>query len=99
MALDLRKSGVELRKLHLVPQEILPAAASHRSVPAPRGGNQAGTVFVNNLNRVLERENAGYRFINKIISPIVSDQEIASIEVALSLTDRFKPVSAHLSIA
>src|ERR1700722_7685458 len=37
MALDLRKSGVELRKLHLVPQEILPAAASHRSVPAPRG--------------------------------------------------------------
>lgn len=53
--------------------------------------------FCQTFNRILERENSGYRFIHGILSPIVSEQEIASVETATSYVDRFKPVSAHLS--
>jgi hypothetical protein len=58
---------------------------------------QDNAYFCPVFNHVLEREAAGYRFVRGVLSPIVSEKEIASIETATSYADRFKPVTAHLS--
>lgn len=55
--------------------------------------------FCDRCNYLLEREGAGYRFIGKILSPVVSEAEVASLEAATSYQDVFKPVSNHLSTA
>lgn len=50
-------------------------------------------------NRVLERENAGYRFVGDEIVQITSEHEIAAIEGALSVTGRTAAVHEHLEAA
>lgn len=50
------------------------------------------------LNRVLERELSGYRFVNKQLTDIVNEQEIEMLESALK-DSRFKGVSKHLQRA
>jgi hypothetical protein len=51
--------------------------------------------FVKSLNWVLARELSGYRFVGGILTRITSCEEIASIEDALKLTDKFGPVRDH----
>lgn len=52
--------------------------------------------FLRNLNLVLGRELSAYRIVGGVVTPITSAEEIASIEDALNLTDRFTPVRSHL---
>lgn len=55
--------------------------------------------FLEACNKVLEQEGSAYRFINKQITPIVSETEISTIEEALSGADKLKPVRIHLGNA
>ena len=47
-------------------------------------------------NRVMERELSGFRFIDKNIVPISSEEEVESIENALENTSLLKGANAHL---
>ena len=53
--------------------------------------------FIPTINKVLEREKSGYRFINGEICPIVSKVEIDEIEQALSSTTTIESVHSHLN--
>ncbi len=52
------------------------------------------TAFRIEVNEVLEREKAGYRFVDELIAPITDQTEIQEIESAISTENR--PVSEHL---
>lgn len=45
------------------------------------------TDFIEDCNYILERENSAYRFIDKLLSPITSENEIRSIEECLEEKD------------
>lgn len=60
------------------------------------GGNHFAMQFRASINLVLEQERAGYRLIDDCISPIISSQEIASIEQAIEHKDGF---SEHIRTA
>jgi hypothetical protein len=54
------------------------------------------------FNEILEREFAGYRFIEKILSPITNTTEIEEIEESFSVTESFtslKSCNTHLKSA
>ena len=51
--------------------------------------------FMNFCNKILERENSGYRFINGIICPITTKIEIEEIEKAIN--ESIDPVGEHLN--
>ena len=51
--------------------------------------------FRNSCNRILEREKAGYKFIEEIIVPISNNTEIKEIENALNQTDHFGLTGAN----
>jgi hypothetical protein len=55
--------------------------------------------FIEYCNDVFERELSGYRFLNGVLTPIISTEEIQSIENALNIADSFKPVKTHLNRA
>jgi hypothetical protein len=55
--------------------------------------------FCRHCNQVLKRELSAYRFTGKKLGPIMSEEETASIETALALSDRYRPVSTHLKSA
>ncbi len=55
--------------------------------------------FRQHCNIILQKNLSAYRFIDNLISPIVSKIEIDEIEEALSNADRFKPVTDHLKRA
>lgn len=55
--------------------------------------------FQTKCNSILERELSAYRFIDGILTPISSEEEMREIEKAIELTDRFKPVATHLKRA
>ena len=55
--------------------------------------------FVNTCNVVLERELSAYRFIGATITEITSEEEIAEIEQAFSISSPLKAVNAHLKTA
>ena len=50
--------------------------------------------FTAECNRILEREMAGYRFVNGLVTPITDTQELAAIEEAMETTPG--PVGQHL---
>lgn len=50
------------------------------------------------VNHLLERELSGYRFVNKVLTPITSQEEISAVEEALS-GDSLPGVTQHLSQA
>lgn len=50
-------------------------------------------------NKILERENSGYRFVDECITEITSEHEIKSIENAMNSSNKFKPVHIHLNAA
>ncbi len=51
------------------------------------------------FNKVLEREVSGYRLVDNKILQITSENEIAEIEEALSISDNWSSVNSHLSRA
>ncbi len=55
--------------------------------------------FIKFCNYVLERELSAYRLVNKQIVEITADEEIQSIEEAMSNTSKLKGVQAHLKTA
>jgi hypothetical protein len=55
--------------------------------------------FIRECNRVLQRENSGYRFIGSQLTPVTSEEEIHSIELALRSSDRFRTTSLHIQSA
>jgi hypothetical protein len=55
--------------------------------------------FRQRCNQILQKNLSAYRFIDNLISPIISTTEIDEIEEALSNEDRFKPVTDHLKRA
>lgn len=57
---------------------------------------QVDNRFTKIFNRALKRENSGYRIINRLITPITNEVEIASIKEALSMPTKLKPVTIQL---
>lgn len=55
--------------------------------------------YTQTFNDMLKHEMSGYRFIGDAITPITSEEEIASIETSLKLDGIFAPVEAHLNQA
>ena len=55
--------------------------------------------FVYYCNRVLEKELSAYRFVNGILTPISSSEEIQAVETALQIEDKYLPVKNHLAKA
>ncbi len=55
--------------------------------------------FRDECNIVLEKHLSAYRFIGTTLVPITSEEEIISVEQAMSHGDEFKPVAEHLETA
>ncbi|WP_316808081.1 AbiJ-NTD4 domain-containing protein [Pedobacter agri] len=55
--------------------------------------------FFDDVNEVLKRHLAGYRFLNGLIVDITSDEELETIESAIGIESKFLPVSQHLKRA
>lgn len=55
--------------------------------------------FIMSCNDIMKRELSAYRFVDGKIVAITSEEEINSIEEAITITDQFKPVSFHLKQA
>jgi len=66
---------------------------SYRFFPFEYGDKER---FVASCNAMLERELSGYRLAGEFLTPITSEQELASIEAALQTPDRFRPTRIHL---
>ena len=52
--------------------------------------------FMDSCNIMLERELSAYRFIDNLITPIISETEIAEIEEVLKNSEPYKTVNTHL---
>jgi hypothetical protein len=59
------------------------------------GGNDQS--FIQSVNDILKEEMSGYRFVSGRIVEITSEEEIKTIEEALTVPDSLKPVREHLS--
>jgi hypothetical protein len=57
------------------------------------------TNYIKNCNFFLERELSAYRFIDNQLVKISSEEEIESIDQALNIDAKFKPVIIHLKTA
>lgn len=55
--------------------------------------------FTEITNSYLERENSGYRIINKKFAPITSQEEADEVESAIADCDQFQGVKTHLTSA
>jgi hypothetical protein len=51
------------------------------------------------LNRVLEREKSGYRFVKYTLTPITNEQELAAVQSALELPTGLSAVRQHIRTA
>lgn len=60
--------------------------------------NYLGTsqLLTEEFNKVLARENSAYRFVSGKLAPITSKEEVEEIENAISGSDRYSSVRAHL---
>ena len=58
---------------------------------------EAISVFIEECNKLFEKDNSGYRFVDMLITPITTEEEIKEIEKALSYP--LKPVHEHLQTA
>lgn len=65
--------------------------------PAEQMGRGASTLYQDTTNRVLKRENAGYRFIKGEIVPISNEEEVAAVEEVLDNSPA--AVRRHISSA
>lgn len=53
--------------------------------------------FIEDINRVLEEENSGYRIVGKEIAPIINEEEIKEIEK--TIFSPYEPVERHMKKA
>lgn len=51
---------------------------------------------ISSINAILEREKSAYRFVGETLVEITSGEELQSVEEALAVPDRFRPIRAHL---
>lgn len=58
-------------------------------------GYEVNNAFINSCNKILEKEMSGFRFVNNYLAPITSEEEIAAIEEATSVS--ITPVREHLN--
>jgi hypothetical protein len=63
------------------------------------GLKETNSRFIDACNKLLERENSGYRFVNGNISPITSSDEISEIEKAIRISTPYYGVKQHLKNA
>lgn len=63
------------------------------------GPEQQKVKFIELANGYLERENSAYRFVGDRISEITSEEEISTVEEALSISDDYRGVKTHLHTA
>nr|WP_157851402.1 hypothetical protein [Rhodobacter capsulatus] len=50
-------------------------------------------------NNVLEEEKSGYRFVGGELCPIVSDLEVAALEAAVNVSDKYRAARIHVETA
>jgi hypothetical protein len=62
-------------------------------------GSIAQQTFERDINKVLEREKSGYRFIAGDLAPITNEVEMQELEQAARYGDRFAAVSEHVKTA
>lgn len=55
--------------------------------------------FPSVYNNILEEENAGYRIVDSLVSPITSEIEIESIEEVIASAETFPGVKTHITTA
>jgi len=55
-----------------------------------------GSKLEGEFNRILDRENSAYRFVDGRLAPITSEEEIAEIEGAISSSAPYAGVTSHL---
>jgi hypothetical protein len=55
--------------------------------------------FGRTINKILETEKSGYRFVGDKIAPIVNEEELDAIEAALEVSDRFAGARVHIKTA
>ena len=60
---------------------------------------QKKTAFVTACNTYLIKENSGYRFIDDVLIPVTSPEEVAEVEEALDAADKYPGVKPHLKAA
>jgi len=58
--------------------------------------NQKNIQFISYANNTLAEHLSAYRFVNKLITEITSEEEISAIEDALQYNSIYKPVQIHL---
>lgn len=61
--------------------------------------NQVNLGFLEVVNRILEKNLSGFRFVGRVLSDITSKEEIESIESGLASTTILSPVRLHLTRA
>ena len=70
------------------------SSSSSRTVTFPNVNE-----FIEQCNETLERELSAYRFVGSQLARITHEQELESIQTALSLPNRFKPIKRHINAA
>jgi len=55
--------------------------------------------FIAECNRVLQEELSGYRFVGQQLARITNEQEMATVQAALELPSKLKPVNLHIQTA
>lgn len=63
------------------------------------GGFEFRDEFIDDCNKALRLEVSAYRIVDKLVVRVNSEEEIQSIEEAISSTDHYKSVNTHLQAA
>jgi hypothetical protein len=66
---------------------------------ANNGPEKYNITFKEQCNNYLEKENSAYRFVDSVLVEISSEEEIESIEDAISSVSKFSGIKAHLNSA
>ena len=81
--------------------DILEFFPNNYEVESHHGGfdNQTNKTFVTAVNEILKKHLSAYSFIDKQITEISSEEEIASIEDTLNISSKFNPIRIHIKRA
>ncbi|MFC0773392.1 AbiJ-NTD4 domain-containing protein [Terrimonas alba] len=53
--------------------------------------------FQDYCNSIFEKELSAYRFINGVLTPITTEEEIKAIELSLNIEDKYSSIKSHLA--
>ncbi|MDX3914818.1 MULTISPECIES: AbiJ-NTD4 domain-containing protein [Olivibacter] len=78
--------------------DILEFIPNNYELEVREGGydNKTNKEFYILANKILEQNLSAYRFVDKLITEISSEEEMSSIEEAAQQTSKYKPVQTHL---